>query len=311
MSTETNESSTEPGPATPYHPSAVHYWDYLLELAEVGVRAKFLIETCHKRIDGSEPTTNEIRASIEYLEFSTKDIKARYGKCDRPVNTPDDLLTVTGMAQFMLEPIATMQDPRERARLAKAAGMRYVVLTSKHHEGFCLFDSKLTDFKATNTPARRDLVRMLLDAFRAEGSKVGLYYSLIDWHHPGYPVKGDRIHPMRNNAEYCAQARDLDAYVEYLHGQVRELLTDYGPIDIMWFDFSYGEMAGEKWRAGELLEMARTLQPGIIINDRLESGGNRQDPNAPGPRQPGGVSGDGGALSRVAEAWRVPLAPGP
>lgn len=182
--------------------------------------------------------------------------------------------------RLMAEFTAERYDPREWARLAKAAGMRYVVLTSKHHEGFCLFDSKLTDFKATNTPARRDLVRMLLDAFRAEGLKVGLYYSLIDWHHPGYPVKGDRIHPMRNNADYCAQTRDFDPYVEYLHGQVRELLTDYGPIDIMWFDFSYGEMAGEKWRAGELLKMVRTLHPGIIVNDRLESGENRQDPNA-------------------------------
>ncbi|MGN0742588.1 MAG: alpha-L-fucosidase, partial [Candidatus Fimadaptatus sp.] len=78
-------------------------------------------------------------------------------------------------------------DPREWARIAKAAGMKYAVLTAKHHDGFCLFDSAETDFKSTNTPCGRDLVREFLDAFRAEGLKVGLYYSLLDWHHPDFP----------------------------------------------------------------------------------------------------------------------------
>ena len=82
-------------------------------------------------------------------------------------------------------------DPRAWARLAKAAGMKYVVMTSKHHDGFCLFDSKYTDYKATNTPAGRDLVKEYVDAFRAEGLKVGFYYSLLDWHHPDYPIAGD------------------------------------------------------------------------------------------------------------------------
>jgi alpha-L-fucosidase len=77
-----------------------------------------------------------------------------------------------------------LYDPHEWARMAKAAGMKYAVITSKHHEGFCLFDSKFTDYKATNTPARRDLIRDWVDAFRREGLRVGFYYSLIDWHHP-------------------------------------------------------------------------------------------------------------------------------
>ena len=86
-------------------------------------------------------------------------------------------------------------DPRIWAQAARQAGMKYAVMTTKHHDGFCLFDSKHTDYKATNTPAGRDLIREYVDAFRAEGLKVGFYYSLIDWHHPDYPVAGDRHHP--------------------------------------------------------------------------------------------------------------------
>src|SRR5258706_1280678 len=86
-------------------------------------------------------------------------------------------------------------DPKAWAKKAKAAGMKYAVLTSKHHEGFNLFDSKYTDYKATNTPAKRDLVKEFVDAFRAEGIKVGFYYSLIDWHHPDYTI--DEFHPHR------------------------------------------------------------------------------------------------------------------
>lgn len=86
-------------------------------------------------------------------------------------------------------------------RMAKISGARYGVLTTKHHDGFCLFDSALTDYKATNTPARRDLVREWVEAMRAEGLKVGLYYSLVDWHHPDCPATGDRQHPLRHKAD--------------------------------------------------------------------------------------------------------------
>jgi alpha-L-fucosidase len=162
-------------------------------------------------------------------------------------------------------------DPRKWAALAKAAGQKYVVLTAKHHDGFCLFDSKLTDYKATKTPAGRDLIAQYVQAVRDEGLKVGLYYSLIDWHHPHYPVKDDKFHPMRNNPDVCAEKRDTSKYVDYLHGQVRELLTNYGKIDVIWFDFSYDRMSGEAWRANELVNMARSLQPGILMDNRLLS----------------------------------------
>lgn len=165
----------------------------------------------------------------------------------------------------------TQYDPREWAKVAKQAGMKYAVLTAKHHDGFCLFDSKLTDHKSTNTKAKRDLVREFLEAFRTEGIKVGLYYSLIDWNHPDYPAYGDATHPMRENPEYIRDPASFGNYLEYMHGQVRELLTEYGKLDIMWFDFSYDEMNGEKWRATELMKMIRSIQPHIIVDNRLET----------------------------------------
>ncbi len=171
-------------------------------------------------------------------------------------------------------------DPRDWARQAKAAGMRYAVLTAKHHEGFCLFDSQYTDYKATNTPAGRDLVREFTDAFRAEGLRVGFYYSLLDWHHPDFTI--DVHHPRRDDPDARAQneGRSMARYCEYVRNQVRELLTGYGKIDVLWFDFSYPEQCGtgdkawmkgkgaEDWEAEKLIALVRSLQPGILIDNR-------------------------------------------
>ncbi len=172
-------------------------------------------------------------------------------------------------------------DPREWARQAKAAGMKYAVMTTKHHEGFCLFDSKYTDYKSTNTPYGRDIIREYADAFRAEGLHVGFYYSLIDWHHPDFTI--DWVHPRRNeeNAQQLNEGRDMHRYAEYMRNQVTELLTNYGKIDILWLDFSYTDkpadakdwMVGkgkDAWEAEKLIETARSLQPDIIINNRTE-----------------------------------------
>ncbi|MBR6770094.1 MAG: alpha-L-fucosidase [Lachnospiraceae bacterium] len=165
-------------------------------------------------------------------------------------------------------------DPVKWVRMAKKAGMKYVVLTAKHHDGFCLFDSALTDYKATNTKAGRDLVREFVDACRQEGLKVGLYFSIIDWHHPDFPKYGDRQHPMRNKEEYKDEKIDFNRYLDYMHGQVKELVTGYGKLDLMWFDFSYDDMCGEKWRATELIQMVRQYQPDVIIDNRLEGAGD-------------------------------------
>lgn len=168
-------------------------------------------------------------------------------------------------------------DPKAWARAAKEAGMKYMVLTAKHHDGFCLFDSQYTDFKSTNTPFGRDIVKEYVEAVRAEGLKVGLYFSLLDWYHPDYPHYGDLNHPMRNNPAYSNEGRDFNRYLTYMHNQIREICTNYGKLDILWFDFSYenenGVMRGETWKATELVNMVRSLQPDIIIDNRLEVSG--------------------------------------
>lgn len=174
-------------------------------------------------------------------------------------------------------------DPEAWAEAAAAAGMRYVVITAKHHEGFCLWDSALTDFKATNVPGGRDLLRLALDAFRARGIRTGLYYSLIDWHHRDFMV--DVFHPLRDDEAALAMngERNWEAYRAYLHGQVRELLTDYGQIDLLFADFSYDQdvdfgldgfdrIRGKNrydWDSEALLGMVRELQPQILVNDRM------------------------------------------
>lgn len=173
---------------------------------------------------------------------------------------------------------ADLYDPVEWAAQAKHAGMKYVVLTTKHHDGFCLWDSKLTDYTSVNSACGKDLVKAFVEAVREAGLKVGFYHSLLDWHHPDFPVDG--YHPRRDDADVSAQnaGRDLARYRTYLHGQVRELLTEYGKIDYMFFDFSYertdhneiwGGKGADAWGSEALLAMIRELQPEIIVNDRL------------------------------------------
>jgi alpha-L-fucosidase len=164
-------------------------------------------------------------------------------------------------------------DARAMARLAKRAGMKYAVMTAKHHDGFCLWDTKTTNFSAPHTPVRRDLVREYVEAFRAEGLKVGLYYSLIDWHDPDYPHFGDRFHPMREEPSWRGRAHDFNKYLDRMHAQIKELVTQYGKLDIFWFDFSYDKMAGEVWRATKLVDMVRRAQPQAILNNRLAGDG--------------------------------------
>ena len=171
-------------------------------------------------------------------------------------------------------------DARAWARAAREAGMKYAVLTAKHHDGFCLFDTQTTDWKSTKTPFGRDIVAEFLEAFRAEGLKVGLYYSIIDWLHPDFPQYGDRQAPLRNDpVAGCNDKRDFNRYLDYMHEQVRELCTNYGKLDLLWFDFAYDspvngmKMRGETWRATELMSMVRELQPQVITDNRLEVSG--------------------------------------
>lgn len=184
--------------------------------------------------------------------------------------------------------------PREWARMAREAGMKYFVITTKHHEGFCLWDTQCTDYKAPNTLCGKDLLREVVEAFRAEGLRVGFYYSLIDWHHPEFPI--DPIHPMRNHpdAKKMNETRDVRKYAAYMKDQVRELLSQFGKIDILWFDFSYpdAELNGLKgkgkddWDSEHLLKMARELQPGIIVDNRLDLPPEMADIHTPEQYQP-------------------------
>lgn len=143
---------------------------------------------------------------------------------------------------------------RDWAKLAKRAGMKYMVMTTKHHEGFCLFDTKLTDYCASKQACGRDLVAEYVNAAREQGLRIGFYYSLMDWHHP-------------DGAKCANDESARKRFVKYIHGQVRELMTNYGKIDILWYDVNW-PLTPEQWEAAEMNRMVRELQPDIIINNR-------------------------------------------
>jgi alpha-L-fucosidase len=146
---------------------------------------------------------------------------------------------------------------REWARLARDAGMKYMVMTTKHHEGFCLWDTQMTDYNAARRGPGRDLVREYVEACREFGLKIGFYYSLMDWHHP------DGARCARDEA---ARRR----FVDFTHGCVRELASNYGKIDIMWYDVSWPLPSPEAWESAAMNQMVRRLQPHIIINNRSQ-----------------------------------------
>ena len=145
--------------------------------------------------------------------------------------------------------------PREWARLAKRAGMKYMVLTTKHHEGYCLWDTEQTDFNAVKRGPGRDLVAEYVDACRKEGLGLGFYYSLMDWHHPDG-------HRCANNEK--ARQR----FVEFTRGCVRELMSNYGKVDILWYDVPWPMAKAKQWESAKTNAMVRKLQPDILINNR-------------------------------------------
>jgi len=143
---------------------------------------------------------------------------------------------------------------REWAKLSKASGMRYMVMTTKHHEGFCNFDTKLTNYNAVQQGPKRDLVREFVEAARAEGIRVGLYYSLMDWHHP-------------DGATCAIDEAARRRFIDYTHGLIRELMTNYGKIDILWYDGGM-PLDAEGWESQRMNRMVFELQPDIIVNGR-------------------------------------------
>src|ERR1051326_8829159 len=156
----------------------------------------------------------------------------------------------------------------EWVKLAKAAGMKYIVITSKHHDGFCMFNTKQTDFDIMSTPFHRDIMKELSEACRKEGIQLCFYHSIMDWHQPYY-------FPRREwEKDRPGTAANFDAYVSYLKNELRELLTNYGKIGVLWFDGQW-ENTWTHERGKDLYEYVRGLQPSIIINNRVDVG--RQD----------------------------------
>ncbi|MFA7174631.1 MAG: alpha-L-fucosidase [Kiritimatiellia bacterium] len=156
------------------------------------------------------------------------------------------------------------------AALAKEAGCRYIVFTSKHHDGFALHDSKVSDYDAGSV-LHRDLVKEIVEAARAEGLKVGFYHSVIDWHHDqyGYELSKQLPHPLKGKP-YPNGTRDHNKYLDFLHAQVNELTSNYGTIDILWWDYSSQDFQGDTaWRAMDMMSKVRARQPAIIMNNRL------------------------------------------
>ncbi len=181
------------------------------------------------------------------------------------------LYSVLGRHEWAMEeegiPVAEYQELAKRfnpkphaarawAKLAKQAGMKYMVMTSKHHEGFCNFETKLTNYCAPKQAAGRDLLAEFYEAARGEGMRVGFYYSLMDWHHP--------------DGARCAQDEAARRrFVDYTHGLVRELCTNYGKLDILWYDVAW-PLSPEGWESVKMNKMVRQLQPDILINNRAE-----------------------------------------
>ena len=168
-------------------------------------------------------------------------------------------------------------DPRAWAKAARRAGMKYAVMTAKHHDGFCLVRFGADRLQGDEYEGGKgSWCGSIWTRSGAEGLKVGLNYSLLDWHHPDYPKYGDWHHPMRGNEAFKDDVYDFENYPKYMHGQVKELVTNYGKLDLLWFDFSYGDMCAEKWKAAELIEMVRTYQPDVLIDNRLEGSGEKR-----------------------------------
>jgi hypothetical protein len=153
---------------------------------------------------------------------------------------------------------------RAWAKLAKRAGMRYMVMTTKHHEGFCQFRTETTNYCAPRQAAGRDLVAEYVEAARAEGLRFGFYFSLMDWHHP-------------DGARCATDPEARHRFVDYAHAQIHELTTNYGKVDVLWYDVAWPlDAAG--WESEKMNQMVFQLQPDIIVNNRNKLEGDFQTP---------------------------------
>jgi alpha-L-fucosidase len=173
-----------------------------------------------------------------------------------PLGTYDSLLARFNPSKF---------DARAWVRLAKEAGMKYITITSKHHDGFCLFDTKAGEFDVMSTPFKRDIMKELADACREEGIAICWYHSIMDWHHPDYLPRRDW------ETDRPAGGADFDRFVAYMKSQLGELTSNYGKIGVLWFDGEW-ESTWDRERGRDLYDYVRGLQPDIVINNRVGAG---------------------------------------
>ena len=176
-------------------------------------------------------------------------------------------------------------DAKDLAALAKQAGATYVVFTAKHHSGYAMFHTKHSDHSIEHSPFGRDVLREYTDAVRAEGLKVGVYFSLCDWGHADYPAFTDAMLPYQHRDYPRPPAEQWARYLDFLKAQLREVLTEYGQIDLLWFDGEWERTAAE-WDAAGLREFITSLQPDVVINDRLPEHGDYATPEQGFPSAP-------------------------
>ena len=176
----------------------------------------------------------------------------------------NEAIPVTEYAQFAKRFTPKPNAAGAWARLAKRAGQKYMVMTTKHHEGFCLFDTQTTTYCAPKQGPGRDLVREYVEAARAEGLRVGFYYSLMDWHHPDGALSA---------TDEAARRR----FVDYIHTHIRELMSNYGKIDVLWYDVA-SPLDAKGWESDRMNEMVFKLQPDIIVNNRNKIDGDFSTP---------------------------------
>ena len=197
--------------------------------------------------------------------------------------------------QFTPKPNAA----RDWARLARRAGQKYMVMTTKHHEGFCNFDTKTTNYCAPKQGPGRDLVREYVDAARAEGMRVGFYYSLMDWHHP-------------DGARCATDEAARKRFVEYIHTHIRELMTNYGKVDVLWYDVAW-PLDAKGWESERMNKMVFELQPDIIVNNRNKLAGDFSTPEQRIEAAEAGrawescmTMNDSWGYQRADDAWKTP-----
>jgi len=188
---------------------------------------------------------------------------------------------------------------RKWAQLAKAVGMKYMVLTTKHHEGFCNWDTRLTNYNAVQQGPRYDLVREFVEAARAEGLRVGFYYSLMDWHHP-------------DGARCLTDEAARRRFVDYTHGLIRELMTNYGKIDVLWYDVHW-PLDAKGWESEKMNQMVFSLQPDIIVNNRNDLPGDFTTPEQTIKAEEGGRAwescmtlNDSWGYQKADDNWKTP-----